>query len=110
MAHSNDDSDLSDPPSTSRNPFSIAAESVASIRPAKHTRNISTRRPVVSANQASQKRRTPKTAIPQVSDDHRALAGVSIEVSERSQESEEAFEASEDSASQNRSEIPGNQS
>ena len=110
MGATNDESDLSDAPSTSINPFSIAAASVASTKVAKHTRNIHTRRPVISSAQASQKRRTLKTATPQPSDDHRALADVPIEVPERSQELEVAFEPSEDSASQHRPETPSNQS
>ncbi len=50
MAHSDNDSELSEAPATTTTPFTIAARSVASTtgpKPASRTRNVATRRGVV---------------------------------------------------------------
>ena len=50
MALSDNDSELSDAPTTLTTPFTIAAGSVASSKPAQHTRGVKDRRPIVPKN------------------------------------------------------------
>ena len=50
MAHSDNESELSEAPTTAINPFIIAARSVASTKIVKHIRNIDSRRSVVPKN------------------------------------------------------------
>ena len=44
MTPSNDDSDLEKTPAIDTNPFTLAARSIASSKPANHTRNKATRK------------------------------------------------------------------
>jgi len=46
---SDDESELSEPPTVASNPSSIARSIVSSVNPARHTRFIAQRRPVTGA-------------------------------------------------------------
>ena len=50
MIYSDDDSELSEAPTTAINPFIIAAKSVASTKIVKHIRNTDSRRSVIPKN------------------------------------------------------------
>lgn len=92
---SDQESELSTAPTIQTNPFSIAARSTASSAPAKHTRNIASRRPILEAKQLSQKHST--TSQQRLSIDYTALATIPTAI-EDELKAKEDDDLSEDSA------------
>lgn len=97
MASSDHDSGVSEAPATTTTPFTIAARSTTSSKPAKHTRNIKTRRPVNPAKVSRKRSQRPTT--PRASDDHSPLVAIpvgTIEIPEEEEtSSEDSFKDSE---------------
>ncbi len=92
MAPSDDDSSLQEAPITTETPFTLAARSVASSKPANHTRNKNTRKGIMSPKK-TRKRLNPPTQRP--SDDHTPLVQIPVIASESTQQEEELSEESE---------------
>ena len=108
MAPSDVESELSEAPTTLTTPFTIAAKSTDSSKPpAKATRNLLTRRPVVPPNQPKQTKKRPKPPTPRPSDNHASLADIPIDVPERSDEEEETSEDSNNNSDLDISHTPG---
>ena len=101
MAPSNDESGLSEAPTTATTPFIIAARSVASFKPANHTRNKATRKGIMSPKQPT-KRPNPPTQ--RSSNNHTSLVTISVRASEREYQEEES---SEDSHAEILAQTPG---
>ena len=108
MAPSDVESELSEAPTTLTTPFTIAAKSTDSSKPpAKATRNILSRRPVVPPNQPKQIKKRPKPPTPRPSDDHAPLADIPIDIPERPDQEEKTSEDSSDDFDPEISETPG---
>ena len=77
MAPSGDESDLSESRTTISTPFSIAARTTASSKPpAKATRNIRSRRPIVPSIPRKSRKKRPATAVSRALDDHILLVTI----------------------------------
>ena len=93
MAHSDNESELSEAPTTATNPFTIAAGSVASTKIAKHTRNIDSRRPVVPGK--TKPKATQQRIESRASDDYSPLVEIPTRPTERPDNEENASTSSE---------------
>ena len=93
MTSSKPESELSLPPSTLINPFSIAARSQVSSKPANHTRHADTRRGILPSK-LSKKRPTTQSSTPRALEDHTTLAIIPINVPETSNQEGEEEESS----------------
>ncbi len=104
MTASDNDSGVSEAPATTTTPFTIAARSTTSSKPARHTRNIQTRRPVAPAKVPKRRRQRPST--PRPSDDHSSLLAIPVGTTEIPDEETEEKALYEDSSED--SEAPEN--
>lgn len=108
MAYSDNESDLSEAPTTTITPFSIAARSTASSsKPAQRTRNIAERRPVVPKAPPKPPKKRPAIPILRASNDHSPLTEIPIYVTGTPDEERETSAEKESTPEVSTLETPG---